>query len=444
MFGIAKPIAANMNLPMLCRCTLKICLLLVGFLGIESMEDNILSYKSSVLGSLNSGQQVTGRVFSSSCHNYFINVTSVGYNLVVDLDSSSTKLFLLVKASPILRHSLEDEHNYASYYQFKKQGDHHGVVVTSEHLSPGRWYIGVCNYVQDSPFSEKGSNALLENERRIDAEYRVTATLRRTKKGEACKDPACKISSAQHAREAALEECGEEDLCRWKISASPEPGTGLESQGKLVAREALTPKGYPRAHDASEAADKPRKNKADLSDLGMPSASKEQMAEYPRQEIPSHEICGNEISSICKVCSETTAEKSTAGKPSPCSRGMSFQMSFILGFATSFMLITACVVFAPRFPSHVNPAFKAFNILYTLAKADGNDEKIAGKEPREDLKAMQIQDLEARNSALEAKLQHEKAAVENLQRLLEEMRQRNDQSRMERDQSARDLTSQVG
>ncbi|EKX50667.1 hypothetical protein GUITHDRAFT_151216 [Guillardia theta CCMP2712] len=122
---------------------------------------------------------------------------------------------------------------------------------------------------------------------------------------------------------------------------------------------------------------------------------------------------------------------------------MSFQMSFILGFATSFMLITACVVFAPRFPSHVNPAFKAFNILYTLAKADGNDEKIAGKEPREDLKAMQIQDLEARNSALEAKLQHEKAAVENLQRLLEEMRQRNDQSRMERDQSARDLTSQA-
>ena len=117
MFGIAKPITANMTLPMLCRCTLKICLLLVGFLGIESMEDNILSYKSSVLGSLNSGQQVTGRVFSSSCHNYFINVTSVGYNLVVDLDSSSTKLFLLVKASPILRHSLEDEHNYASYYQ---------------------------------------------------------------------------------------------------------------------------------------------------------------------------------------------------------------------------------------------------------------------------------------------------------------------------------------
>ena len=332
--------------------------------------------------------------------------------------------------------------------------------MTSEHLSPGRWYIGVCNYVQDSPFSEKGSNALLENEQRVDAEYRVTASLRRTKKGEACKDPACKISSAQHAREAALEECGEEDLCRWKISASPEPGTGLESQGKHVAPEALTPKGYPRAHDASEAADKPRGNKADLRDLDMPPASKEQMAEYPvmqtlcvpsvgdsmlqRQEIPSHEICGNEISSICKVCSETTAEKSTAGKPSPCSRGMSFQMSFIFGFTTSFLLITACVVFAPGVPSHMNPALKAFNILYNLAKADGNDEKIASKEPREDLKAMQIQDLEARNSALEAKLQHEKATGENLQRLLEEMRQRNDQSRMERDQSARDLTSQVG
>jgi hypothetical protein len=52
----------------------------------------------------------------------------------------TAQLFLLVKASPILRHSADDEHNYANYYQFKKQGGHHGVVVTSEHLSPGRWF----------------------------------------------------------------------------------------------------------------------------------------------------------------------------------------------------------------------------------------------------------------------------------------------------------------
>ena len=78
-----------------------------------------------------------------------MNITDIGYSLVVDLNTSSSNLFLLVKASPILRHSLEDEHNYANYYQFKKQGGHHGVVVTSDHLSPGRWYIGVCNHVQE-------------------------------------------------------------------------------------------------------------------------------------------------------------------------------------------------------------------------------------------------------------------------------------------------------
>lgn len=82
-----------------------------------------------------------------------------------------------------VRWQLEDEHNYANYYQFKKQGGHHGVVVTSEHrehplppdsascdpaptvrlicnvmraVSPGRWYIGVCNYVPDPPsFDDK-------------------------------------------------------------------------------------------------------------------------------------------------------------------------------------------------------------------------------------------------------------------------------------------------
>lgn len=105
---------------------------------------------------LRSGQVASGRVSSSSCHNYYMNVTDIGYSLVVDLNTSSSALFLLVKASPILRHSLEDEHNYANYYQFKKQGGHHGVVVTSDHLSPGRWYIGVCNYVQEAPtFDDK-------------------------------------------------------------------------------------------------------------------------------------------------------------------------------------------------------------------------------------------------------------------------------------------------
>lgn len=124
------------------------------------------------------------QVSRSSCHNYFMNVTDFGYNLVVDLDTrtQSSQLFLLVKASPILRHSLEDEHNYASYYQFKKQGDHHGVVVTSEHLSPGRWYIGVCNYVQEvALFDDKRSVSHSSSPSPNDAAYTVVATLNSTK-----------------------------------------------------------------------------------------------------------------------------------------------------------------------------------------------------------------------------------------------------------------------
>ena len=112
-----------------------------------------------------------------------MNVTDFGYNLVVDLDTRtpSSQLFLLVKASPILRHSLEDEHNYASYYQFKKQGDHHGVVVTSEHLSPGRWYIGVCNYVQEvALFDDKRVSSPHSAALPSDAAYTVVATLNRT------------------------------------------------------------------------------------------------------------------------------------------------------------------------------------------------------------------------------------------------------------------------
>ena len=153
-------------------------------LGGAGAIDNVLSYKSLVLGSLSSGQRVSGRVSRSSCHNYFMNVTDFGYNLVVDLDSRSpsSQLFLLVKASPILRHSLEDEHNYASYYQFKKQGEHHGVVVTSEHLSPGRWYIGVCNYVQEvAIFDDTRAASRHSTPFSDDAEYTVVATLNRTK-----------------------------------------------------------------------------------------------------------------------------------------------------------------------------------------------------------------------------------------------------------------------
>ena len=123
------------------------------------------------------------QVSRSSCHNYYMNVTDFGYNLVVDLDTRtpSSQLFLLVKASPILRHSLEDEHNYASYYQFKKQGDHHGVVVTSEHLSPGRWYIGVCNYVQEvALFDDKRVSSPHSAALPSDAAYTVVATLNRT------------------------------------------------------------------------------------------------------------------------------------------------------------------------------------------------------------------------------------------------------------------------
>lgn len=32
------------------------------------------------------------------------------------------------------------------FFQFKSQGEVHGVVVKSDYLSPGRWYVGVCNY----------------------------------------------------------------------------------------------------------------------------------------------------------------------------------------------------------------------------------------------------------------------------------------------------------
>jgi len=124
-------------------------LILAVTLSPATAVDDALSDTSLVLGSLSSGQVASGRVSSSSCHNYYMNITEIGYSLVVDLNTSSSNLFLLVKASPILRHSLEDEHNYANYYQFKKQGGHHGVVVTSDHLSPGRWYIGVCNHVQE-------------------------------------------------------------------------------------------------------------------------------------------------------------------------------------------------------------------------------------------------------------------------------------------------------
>ena len=199
---------------LLLACTAQ-ALLLAG-----AIED-VLSYKSLVLGSLSSGERKSGRVRASclcsvcacsawrawtttraarqscyantvnlaqvsrsSCHNYFINVTDFGYNLVVDLDTrmSSSQLFLLVKASPILRHSLEDEHNYASYYQFKKQGDHHGVVVTSEHLSPGRWYIGVCNSHEEMAlFDDKRATSQHNPPLPGDAAYSVVATLNRTK-----------------------------------------------------------------------------------------------------------------------------------------------------------------------------------------------------------------------------------------------------------------------
>jgi hypothetical protein len=169
---------------MAARCVLAV--LCAAALEVGAIED-VMSYKSLVLGSLASGQKASGRVSRSSCHNYFINVEASGHNLELDLDTSSTDLFLLVKASPILRHSLETEHNYANYYQFKKQGDHHGVVVTSEHLSPGRWYIGVCNYVQeealfansrDAPSSGARSTAAMASRDAMAPEYSVIATLK--------------------------------------------------------------------------------------------------------------------------------------------------------------------------------------------------------------------------------------------------------------------------
>eukprot|EP00960_Hanusia_phi_P022714 671189-Hanusia_phi.AAC.1 len=414
------------------------------------MEDNILSYKSFVLGSLNSGQQVTGRVFSSSCHNYFINVTSVGYNLVVDLDSSSTKLFLLVKASPILRHSLEDEHNYASYYQFKKQGDHHGVVVTSEHLSPGRWYIGVCNYVQDNPFAEEGSNPLHESERQIDAEYRVTASLKKTATSDECKDASCKATSIQVAKEAALEECGEGDLCRWKTSTSSKSSHGLESGVKRNSyTDTSTAEAFAYVRDAPGDAGKQEEKKRHLKDFDVPSASKDQSQDYQSLESPPQEICGSEITSICKVCSKSANEKSTAAQPKsfPCSKGFSSQLSFVIGFSASLLVLMACVVWSPYIPNNLNPALKVCTLLYRLSHDDGKaqdcDERVSYPEAQEDSTTSQIQVLEAKNSALELKLQQEKLAVESANKLLEEMRKRDDQVRMERDQSAKEFSTQA-
>lgn len=169
-------------MPLRVRGFRTLAVLCIAVLGTGAIEDG-MSYKSLVLGSLSSGQKASGRVAQSSCHNYFINVTASRHNLVVDLDTSSTELFLLVKASPILRHSLEEEHNYARYYQFKKQGDHHGVVVTSEHLSPGRWYIGVCNYGEEaalfaSPSDTPGTGARSGAAAARDPEYSVVATLK--------------------------------------------------------------------------------------------------------------------------------------------------------------------------------------------------------------------------------------------------------------------------
>lgn len=164
-------------------CSRQILLLfIVGlFLGpvLSVDDDGLSSVKSLVLGSLTSGESVTGKISRGSCHNYFMNVTARGYNLVVDLNTSSSQLFLVVKASPSLRYSLEEEHNFANYYQFKKQGDHHGVVVTSEHLSPGRWFIGVCNYVQDAPFFEE-KKAKPSKDGMAYAEYSVMAALNRS------------------------------------------------------------------------------------------------------------------------------------------------------------------------------------------------------------------------------------------------------------------------
>mmetsp|Transcript_46609 Transcript_46609/g.72952 ORF Transcript_46609/g.72952 Transcript_46609/m.72952 type:complete len:692 (+) Transcript_46609:401-2476(+) len=184
---------------------LGMALLLVS-LGVSCGMDDALSYKSLVLGSLESGEKATGRVSRSSCHNYFLNVSALGYNLVVDLNTSSSSLFLLVKASPILRHSLEDEHNYANYYQFKKQGDHHGVVVKSEHLTPGRWYVGVCNYVQDAPFFDERRSGSSKKDTATDyAEYSVIATLNRTTSGvHEVEQKGCGLECQQQEKEARI------------------------------------------------------------------------------------------------------------------------------------------------------------------------------------------------------------------------------------------------
>ncbi|KAJ1488845.1 hypothetical protein T484DRAFT_1744354 [Baffinella frigidus] len=215
---------------------LALAVLCAAVLAVGAIED-VMSYKSLVLGSLASGQKASGRVSRSSCHNYFINVTAVGHNLVVDLDTSSTDLFLLVKASPILRHSLEEEHNYANYYQFKKQGDHHGVVVTSEHLSPGRWYIGVCNYVQeealfansrDAPSSGARNTAAIASR---DPEYSVIATLKPAETSKA-------VAPAPAADDSEREEqtpCSRDNSCG-TCSKSDPPTRAASADGKASPR----------------------------------------------------------------------------------------------------------------------------------------------------------------------------------------------------------------
>jgi len=161
-------------------------------------------FKSVVIGSMESGDVVSGTVPPGACHNYFIHVQMSGLSLLVDLNTTGGVPFLLVKESPVLGDPSggdSDEHNYANYYQFKSEGEVHGVVVRSEYLSPGRWYIGVCNYeVREKVYKEGDQDG------EPDSQYSFMATLSRTASEQSppgpqrCDEPEDSIETSKNAQ----------------------------------------------------------------------------------------------------------------------------------------------------------------------------------------------------------------------------------------------------
>jgi hypothetical protein len=71
-----------------------------------------------------------------------MNVTETGYSLVIDLNTSSSALFLLVKSSPILRHSVSPLVHTFYYDRYLLYCFSDAVLEESLHTCPlktGTW-----------------------------------------------------------------------------------------------------------------------------------------------------------------------------------------------------------------------------------------------------------------------------------------------------------------